>query len=127
MVVNSVSGVRFCANDMLSRPGAYAREIEQQQTVVAQEPAEKKGSKTKKVVVGTLITAAALLAGSAALKHFLPDTFKVLSSEELAQAGIVKKLTHYVATVGDYLITKSGALVEGVKGLFHRNNANNVV
>lgn len=120
MKVNPISSVRFTssAEEMLSRPGAFTNVAEREN--IANQPKEKKSSSAKKIAIGTLATAAIILGGAAALKHFAPNTFKILSTEELANAKFTQKATHYVATIGDWLISHTNSAVEGIKNLFKK-------
>lgn len=116
MLVNSVSGIRFTsAEDVLSRPGAYAKSPEIANFTA---PAEKKSSKTKKVLIGALVLAAALTAGAAAARHFAADTFKILGADELAKAGIMQKAAHYTATAGEWILTQGSDFTKWAGNLF---------
>lgn len=103
MMVNSISGVRFCgaADDILARPGKYSAP-NQQPAAPAQEKAGKSSSKTKKVVIGTVATLA-VLAALVALPKKWPDTFNVLSEEAMKNAKFTEKVCHYTAKAGKFI------------------------
>lgn len=105
LAVNPISSVRFGDGqvNVLEREGAFSKP----RTESAPAPAnvsdvpEKKSSTGKKVlgtVAGLVVVAAAL----AALPKLFPNAIKALSKEELAaKPGFMKKVGHYVATVGN--------------------------
>lgn len=107
-MVNSISSVRFCGDtnsvaSLLERPGKYSNPAPKSEAASVAVPAEEKQSsgKGKKVlgVVGTLVAVAAVLA---ALPKVFPKAIAKLSADELAsKPGFMKKVGHYVATVGN--------------------------
>ena len=112
MMVNSISGVRFCGpadtaaaaakpegSGFLDRPGAFAKPAENKPAQVDVAP-KKKSSFGKKLLttVGVLVAvAAALVAGNKA------KVLNVLTDAEKANAGWFKKAVNYVAVAGEWL------------------------
>lgn len=107
-MVNSISNVRFCGDSnsvasLLERPGKYSNPAPKSDAASVVAPTEEKQSsgKGKKVlgVVGTLVAVAAVLA---ALPKVFPNAISKLTKDELAaKPGFMKKVGHYVATVGN--------------------------
>lgn len=114
MMVNSISGVRFCGtenaatakpagSDFLDRPGAFAKPAETKPAPASEAP-KKKGSAGKKFLaaLGTaVVIAAALIAGHK------KDVLKVLQETDLKEAGFMKKIGHYLGEAGKWLSEKA--------------------
>lgn len=108
LAVNPISSVRFGDSPVsaLDREGAFSKNkaagaaASTAPANVSQVP-EKKSSTGKKVV-GTIVGLAVVAAALAALPKVFPNAIKALSKEELAaKPGFMKKVGHYVATVGN--------------------------
>jgi len=120
MLVNSVSSVRFkgSAEDFLSRPGAFAK-ASPELVDFSDKSEPKKKSKAAKYLIGALVIAAGILAGSAAAKHFGGNNvFKILSADELKNADLMKKAAHYVASLGDWVIKQGNDFTTWAGTLF---------
>lgn len=112
MMVNSISGVRFCAQadaaatgtkkvdaDYLNRPGAFAKPEADTVVKTQTEPKKKSGLGKKLLAFAgvTLAVAALLVAGNKT------GVVKVLTDAEKEGAGIMKKASHYLATAGEWI------------------------
>lgn len=119
MMVNPISSVRFCAGEatdiqsILNRPGAYSRPTEETVTPASQEPAKKSG-KTGKIIAGLIATAAIIIAGLGALKHF--NVVEKLGANELANANFIKKIPHYLAVAGEQINKYGSEALKTIKG-----------
>ena len=112
MMVNSVSNVSFRAaapasEDFLSRPGAYSKP--EQNVMPANADTPKKKSSALKVIIGTVIAAAAILGGLYAAHKYGHTTFDASKKfEEFKDLGYMEKAKAYVTTA----IGKGGEKVE---------------
>lgn len=112
MMVNSISGVRFCAQadaaatgtkkvdaDYLNRPGAFTKpEADTVETTQAQP--KKKSSFGKKLLV---LAGVALAVGAALVAGNKTGLVKVLTDAEKEGAGIMQKASHYLAKAGEWV------------------------
>lgn len=115
-MVNSVSSVRFRGNEeMLSRPGAFSKPVQDNASQLPTAEAKPKKSKAGKIALGILAATVAVLGSAAALKHF--NVVKSFEGE-LANAKLMEKVSHYVAEFGQGVINKSKGAYEWVAGLF---------
>lgn len=108
LAVNPISSVRFGDSPVsaLDREGAFSKnKVEGAAASTAPANASQvpeKKSSTGKKVVGTIVGLAVVAAALAALPKVFPNAIKALSKEELAaKPGFMKKVGHYVATVGN--------------------------
>lgn len=112
MMVNRVSNVSFRASaptqeDFLSRPGAYSKP--EQNVMPANADTPKKKSSALKVIVGTVIAAAAILGGLYAAHKYAGKTFDAAKNfDEFKDLGYMEKAKAYVTTA----IGKGGEKVE---------------
>lgn len=121
----SMSSVRFCANNqtdtesILSRPGAYSKQETEaaNENVAPEQPKKKKMGTAAKVALWTIGTAAVVTAGLGALSHF--KVLNKLAADELASAGILKKVPHYLAVAGEAIANTAGSCLTKVKGWLH--------
>jgi len=119
MMVNPISSVRFCAGEatdiqsILNRPGAYSRPTEETVAPTAQEPA-KKSKSTARTIAGIIATAAIIAGGLGALKHF--NIVEKLGANELANAGFIKKIPHYLAVAGEQINNFGAKALTTIKG-----------
>lgn len=105
LMVSPVSNVSFRAQDfsteqklspeeLLSRPGAFAKP---EQQIVNNPP---KKHKALKVILGTVVAAAAIAGALVGLKHLAPDTFKVVENiKDLNLKGIEKYKTYLTSGI----------------------------
>ncbi len=100
MMVSPISSVRFgsgAATIDLAREGAHTRPNAEAAAPAAAEKKSGTGKKVLKTVIGLAVVAAAL----AALPKVFKNAIKVLPTEELAEAGFMKKAAHYLAKTGE--------------------------
>ena len=113
MMVNSVSNVSFRAaapvsEDFLSRPGSFSKP-EQYAVPASTEAPKKKNNSALKVIIGTVIAAAAILGGLYAAHKYAGKTFDAAKNfEEFKDLDFIKKAQGYVTTA----IGKGGEKVE---------------
>lgn len=112
MMVNSISGVRFCAQadaaatgtkkvdaDYLNRPGAFTKP-EADTVVKTQTEPKKKSGLGKKLLV---LAGVALAVGAALVAGNKTGLVKVLDEAAKADAGIMQKASHYLAKAGEWV------------------------
>lgn len=113
MMVNSISGVRFCAGaadtaaagakaestDYLNRPGAFAKPAADTVENTQAQP-KKKSSFGKKLLV---LAGVALAVGAALVAGNKTGLVKVLDEAAKADAGIMQKASHYLAKAGEWV------------------------
>lgn len=112
MMVNSISGVRFCAQadaaatgtkkvdaDYLNRPGAFTKP-EADTVVKTQAEPKKKSGLGKKLLV---LAGVALAVGAALVAGNKTGLVKVLDEAAKADAGIMQKASHYLAKAGEWV------------------------
>ena len=113
MMVNRVSNVSFRAatpasEDFLSRPGAYSKP-EQNAAPASAEAPKKNNNGALRVIIGTVIAAAAILGGLYAAHKYAGNTFDATKNfEEFKDLDFFKKAQAYVTTA----IGKGGEKVE---------------
>lgn len=102
-MVNSISMVGFRGDntDILSRPGKFSKAQQQPKAEVLTPQVEKKSTGTGKKIVGLAAGLVALAAALAVLPKALPNTFKVLEKDKLANAKFLDKITNYMAIAGN--------------------------
>ena len=111
-MVNSISGVRFCAQadaaatgtkkvdaDYLNRPGAFTKP-EADTVVKTQTEPKKKSGLGKKLLV---LAGVALAVGAALVAGNKTGLVKVLDEAAKADAGIMQKASHYLAKAGEWV------------------------
>lgn len=112
-MISSVSGVSFkgaapvAPQDPLSRPGKY--------TTMPKEKSESKSSHKALKVIGGLV-ATALAAGVLLVVGKNRNWFKGLKAEELANAGIKEKCSHYLNIAAEFVDQKCWAPIKGLAG-----------
>ena len=112
MMVNSISGVRFCAQadaaatgtkkvdaDYLNRPGAFTKP-EADTVVKTQTEPKKKSGLGKKLLA---FAGVALAVGAALVAGNKTGLVKVLDEAAKADAGIMQKASHYLAKAGEWV------------------------
>ena len=114
MMVNSISGIRFCAGpadttaaatpktdgaDYLNRPGAFTKPAADTVETTQAQP-KKKSSFGKKLLV---LAGVALAVGAALVAGNKTGLVKVLDEAAKADAGIMQKASHYLAKAGEWV------------------------
>lgn len=105
-MVNAISGVRFrgaeqaAAINPLERPGKFAKPETPPEATLDK---EKKSGSTGKTIAKTVVGLAVIAGALATLPKLFPNAVKALPTEELANAGIMDKATHYLAKAGEYI------------------------
>ena len=101
---------KLSPEEILSRPGAYTKPEPQ---VVNQPP---KKHKTLKTILGILVGAAVIAGALVGMKHFFPDTFKVVENiKDLNLKGFEKYktyLTSGIAKGAEYVEAGAGWLTK---------------